>query len=68
MKTRSLKQIRNAALCLAAAVTLGYGLNAAQTVAQPAPKSAAHHLLADGVETHGGGKGNGHRSAPRLMA
>jgi hypothetical protein len=68
MKTLFLKRIRNAALCLAAAVSLGYGVNAVQTAAHPAPKSNAHRLLADGVETHGGGKGNGHRSATHLPA
>jgi hypothetical protein len=62
MKTLSLKQIRNAALCLAAAVFVGYGLNTVRPAATLASHSAVTHtlLLADsGQETHGG-KNGGH--------
>ena len=58
MKTLSLKQIRNAALCLVAIAFVGYGPNAVQPVVRPAAQLAVttHTLLADGgQETHGKG-------------
>jgi hypothetical protein len=67
MKTLSLKQIRTAALCLAAASFLVGGAHSVRTVAPPAPHAiTTHTLLADGgQETHGG---KGHRTTLMRLA
>jgi hypothetical protein len=71
MKTFTLKQIRNAALCLATAAFVGSGLHVARPTHQPvvAHKVAAQTLLADGgQETHGDSHGKGHFTRPVLPA
>jgi hypothetical protein len=68
MKTLSLKRIRNAALCLAAAAFVGYGLNTVRPAAKPAPHYDVTHsllLAGDGQETHG--KNGGHLIRIRQM-
>jgi hypothetical protein len=58
MKTLSLKQMRNGALCLAAIAFVGYGRNTVRPAVRPAAPLAitTHTLLADGgQETHGKG-------------